>query len=158
GHLTRFPAPRVRAVPAGRRLVGPKGRRPRSRAGDRPSRGRAARGPDGGPQPGRGTGIDLYPHPAGGDGSRRAMGGRAPRVRPRGAKEGAATPAVALSALAQASGRARAVAAGCGTPLAKPTGPDRLLRTLADALSLKTGEGAPRGAPSPPVLASGTGN
>ena len=73
------------------------------------------------------------------------------------AEDGGATPAVALSAFAQASDRARAVAAGFDTHLAKPTGPDRLLRTLADALSLKTGEGAPRGAPSPPVLASGTG-
>src|SRR5205823_114192 len=70
GYLPRFPAPRVRAVPAGGRLVGPNGRRPRSRARDRPSRGRAARGPDGGPEPGRGTGLDVHPHPAGGDGSR----------------------------------------------------------------------------------------
>ena len=74
------------------------------------------------------------------------------------AEDGGATRAVALSAFAQASDRARAVAAGFDTHVAKPTEPDSLLQTLADALSLRTGEGAQRGAPSPPALASEAGN
>ena len=74
------------------------------------------------------------------------------------ADQGGATPAVALTAFAQASDRARAVAAGFDTHVAKPTEPDSLLQTLADALSLRTGEGAQRGAPSPPALASEAGN
>src|SRR5439155_1095743 len=74
------------------------------------------------------------------------------------AEDGGATPAVALGPVPQAGDRARAVAAGFDTHGAKPTEPDRLLQTLADALSLGTGEGAQRGAPSPPALASEAGN
>ena len=70
------------------------------------------------------------------------------------AEEGGATPAVALTAFAQASDRARAVAAGFDTHVAKPIEPDRLLQTLAHTLSLPVGEDAERDAPGLPSRAS----
>ena len=70
-------------------------------------------------------------------------------------EDGGATPAVALTAFAQASDRARAVAAGFDTHVAKPIEPDRLLQTLAHALSL--GKDAQRAADSTPALAGGAG-
>ena len=70
------------------------------------------------------------------------------------AEQGGATPAVALSAFAQATDRARAVAAGFDTHVAKPIDPDRLLRTLARALSLAVGD---PGDPYEPALASEAG-
>ena len=72
------------------------------------------------------------------------------------AEQGGATPAVALSAFAQATDRARALAAGFDTHVAKPIDPDRLLRTLARALSLAVGDAAP-GDPYEPALASEAG-
>ena len=72
------------------------------------------------------------------------------------AEQGGATPAVALSAFAQATDRARAVAAGFDTHVAKPIDPDRLLRTLARALSLAVGDADP-GDPYEPALASEAG-
>ena len=73
------------------------------------------------------------------------------------AEQGGATPAVALSAFAQATDRARAVAAGFDTHVAKPIDPDRLLRTLARALSLAVGDADP-GDPYEPALASEAGS
>jgi len=70
------------------------------------------------------------------------------------AEQGGATPAVALSAFAQATDRARALAAGFDTHVAKPIDPDRLLRTLARALSLAVGD---PGDPYEPALASEAG-
>ena len=72
------------------------------------------------------------------------------------AEQGGATPAVALSAFAQATDRARALAAGFDTHVAKPIDPDRLLRTLARALSLAVGDADP-GDPYEPALASEAG-
>jgi len=73
------------------------------------------------------------------------------------AEQGGATPAVALSAFAQATDRARAVAAGFDTHVAKPIDPDRLLQTLARALSLAVGDADP-GDPYQPALASEAGS
>ena len=72
------------------------------------------------------------------------------------AEQGGATPAVALSAFAQATDRARALAAGFDTHVAKPIDPDRLLRTLARALSLAVADADP-GDPYEPALASEAG-
>ena len=72
------------------------------------------------------------------------------------AEQGGATPAVALSAFAQATDRARAIAAGFDTHVAKPIDPDRLLRTLARALSLAVGDADPDD-PYEPALASEAG-
>ena len=72
------------------------------------------------------------------------------------AEQGGATPAVALSAFAQATDRARALAAGFDTHVAKPIDPDRLLRTLARALSLAVGDADPDD-PYEPALASEAG-
>ena len=73
------------------------------------------------------------------------------------AEQGGATPAVALSAFAQATDRARAIAAGFDTHVAKPIDPDRLLQTLARALSLAVGDADP-GDPYQPALASEAGS
>jgi len=69
------------------------------------------------------------------------------------ADQGGATPAVALTAFAQASDRARAVAAGFDTHVAKPIEPDLLLRTLAHVLSLPVAEDTEHEAPGPSALA-----
>jgi len=67
------------------------------------------------------------------------------------AEDGGATPAVALTAFAQASDRARAVAAGFDTHIAKPIEPERLLQTLAHALSPRAGADAEHDAPPLPM-------
>jgi len=69
------------------------------------------------------------------------------------ADQGGATPAVALTAFAQASDRARAVAAGFDTHVAKPIEPDLLLQTLAHVLSLPVAEDTEHEAPSSSPLA-----